>query len=593
MACFNTTKYGFTSILDLMTDVMKEMTGQGMNRVPFFRIVYPSVSLQVGGIAAAGNISIVGIPYKVPHGTKITVTAGTGAGTAGTIAPGNYYVYRSYTTSGVYEPSINPAVPDGASVVLKLVTEPVTVSGGNTPGIVNPVTTVGAGTGYSFTMPYVKSVPPPHTPWGGAGGYVGPDILNPLVTTTPADADDNTNNVPWSPDPASANPIPADSSAGASWGFWILESTPLVDPLADQVQVGAFRSAAGNSSNWRVCFNAISDTKMAIHCATELQLPNTGNIAQLNNRAYSTAPTKTEPAGNLSSFGQDWTSAAPDPAKALSQIWLNRDPDVGSEGAYPMSYCITMTNRGWFFAVWEGSQEEVPEGTFDIGNNPNPLLANNIGNSPFRWVLCQRSVDRITGHVRGGGKMRNQRFPYNPAISYETSRCPVFVVTGMGAPQSFTKFILREVDVSAPSIKKSATIQTEDNPPLLNPYPQQSLTENGDFVVTFLNNLSTPRFRYADELDMLGTVSSEVVGPGSVIEVDVYNEGHGGYDERGVKRASTTPSLGKRVYQALYGTERFGTGMRLMVLTKMGYFPDLDDVDLQRAASDAAEDSHI
>jgi hypothetical protein len=567
MACFNITKYGFTSILDLITDVMKEMTGQGVNTIPYFRIAYPNVSLTVTGIGAngTGNLTVGAVSYKIPVGTKVTVTGST---TAGTLAAGNYYVYQSFPTSG-------------ATTMITLVTQPVLVAGGLTPGIVKPTTAVGTGAGLKFSIPFTQTVPPPHTPEGGAGGYVGPDPANPVVPTAPVDADDNTINVPWDP-----GTTPADGAAGSSFGVWILESTPAIDPLSDQIQVGSFRSAAGNSSNFRICFNALSDTKMAIHCATELQLPNTGNIAQLNNRSIAAArPTLTEPAGNLSSFGYDWTTALPTVGKEMQQIWLNRDPDRGSEGAYPMSYCITMTNRGWFFAVWEGSQEEVPEGTYDKDNNPNP--SGSIGNSPLRWVLVQRPVDRITGHVRGGSTMRNQ-ITGNPGVEFETSRCPVFVVSGMGAPQSYTKFILREVDVSSPSLKKSAVIQTEDNPALLNPYPQQSLTENGDFVVTFLNNLSTPRFRYADELDMLGTVSSEVVGAGSTIEVDVYNEFAGGYDNTGVKISG--PTRGKRVYQALYGSERFGTGMRLMILTKMGWesAPVSDDT-----YNVTAEDSHI
>jgi len=573
MACFNITKYGFTSILDLVNDVMKEMTGQGVNTIPYFRMAYPRISMTVTSIGAngTGNLSVGGFTYKVPIGTKVTVTGSTpSTGGVGTLAAGNYYVYQSFPASG-------------ATTIITLVTQPVLVAGGLTPGIVKPTTSAGTAAGRTFSISYTQTVPAPHTPPGGSGGYVGPDPANPLADPAPVDADDNTLNVPWDP-----GTTPADGAAGSSWGVWILESTPAVDPLADQLQVGSYRSAAGNSSNFRICFNALSDTRMAIHCATELQLPNTGNIAQLNDRtALAALPKQTEPAGNLSSFGNDWTKSTPTTGKEMQQIWLNRDPDRGSEGAYPMSYCITMTNRGWFFAVWEGSQEEVPQSTFDKDNNSNPYTAASIGNSPLRWVLVQRPVDRITGHVRGGSTMRNQ-ITGNPGVEFETSRCPVFVVCGMGAPQSYTKFILREVDVSAPSLKKSAVIQTEDNPALLNPYPQQSLTENGDFVVTFLNNLSTPRFRYADELDMLGTVSSEVVGAGSVIEVDVYNEVHGGYDNTGAK--ITGPTRGKRVYQALYGSERYGTGMRLMVLTKMGWesAPVSDDT-----YNVTAEDSHI
>jgi hypothetical protein len=168
--------------------------------------------------------------------------------------------------------------------------------------------------------------------------------------------------------------------------------------------------------------------------------------------------------------------------------------------------------------------------------------------------LIQRSVERTTGDVRGGSKLREDS---NPRA--ETSRCPVFCVSGTASPQQFQKFIVREVDVLSPSTKRPAAFDTEDSPALLNPFPQQSLTESGEFVVTFLNNLSTPRYRYADELDMLGTVGAEVIGAGTAVLVNVYEEPY------------------KREYTALYSTERFGTGMRLMVLTRMGYDPNATD----------------
>jgi hypothetical protein len=135
----------------------------------------------------------------------------------------------------------------------------------------------------------------------------------------------------------------------------------------------------------------------------------------------------------------------------------------------------------------------------------------------------------------------------------------VFCVSGTSSPQQFQKFVVREVDILTPSTKRPAAFDTEDSPALLNPFPQQSLTESGEFVVTFLNNLSTPRYRYADELDMLGTVGAEVIGAGTAVLVNVYEETY------------------KREYTALYSTERFGTGMRLMVLTRMGYDPNATD----------------
>lgn len=353
----------------------------------------------------------------------------------------------------------------------------------------------------------------------------------------------------------------------------ILKTTANVDPLANAVTVGQNTSNA--EPGWRICFHQIDDYRLAIHAGTSLQLNDNGSIAALGSRAASGNVILKEPIGNI---GQDWGNAfvqssanignlaitanvttGTSPAQdEFNKIWLNRYSSKNTEAAYPMSYMLTMTNRGIFLAVWEGSQEEVPQATFDR-TIPNP--DGTQGNSPLRWFLIQRSVDRQYGHVRGGAKLRYVLETGDSDPRTETSRCPVFCVSGSGSPQTYQKFIIREVDVLSPSSKRPAAFDTEDSPALLNPYPQQSLTESGEFVVTFLNNLSTPRYRYADELDMLGTVGAEVIGAGTSVLVNVYNETY-----------ANVPV--KREYTSLYASERFGTGMRLMVLTKMGYDPD-------------------
>lgn len=336
----------------------------------------------------------------------------------------------------------------------------------------------------------------------------------------------------------------------------ILASTVNIDPLANAAAVGLTISNA--EPGWRICFNQLSEEKLAVHAGTSLQLTDTGNIARLTNRNATTAQ-YLEPPGNI---GANWTGTGGSPATGeagFNQIWLNRDNSTGGEAAYPMSYTLTMTNRGIFLGIWEDSQEEIPQdGSIDFG----------YGKSPFRWLLIQRSVDRVTGHVRGGAALRQD----SNSLA-ETSRCPVFCVNGTGSPQEFMKFIVREVDVPSPSRKKVAGVQSTDSAPLLNTYPQQSLTESGEFIVTFLNNLNTPRFKYSDELDMLGTVSAEVLGAGTSINVNVYDEPH------------------QREYTALYSTERYGTGMRLVVLTRMGYDPTANAA-VNLSQNIAVEDSH-
>ena len=131
----------------------------------------------------------------------------------------------------------------------------------------------------------------------------------------------------------------------------------------------------------------------------------------------------------------------------------------------------------------------------------------------------------------------------------EKSRCPVFCVFGTGVPNSYRKFVVREIDSLVPSPKRPATYNTEDSPAILNPLPQQSVTEQGEFVVTFLNNLSTSRFRYGDEMDLIGTVGAEVAGAGTSISVKVYQD------------------IYTRTYTAMFTNIQYGKGMRIMMLT--------------------------
>lgn len=357
----------------------------------------------------------------------------------------------------------------------------------------------------------------------------------------------------------------------------ILKSKFPVDPLANAAAVG-LTTVSMIEPGWRICFNIESNgDKMHAHAGTELQLTDNGDIARLTNRSIGTGQVYLlEPAGNLANSWTYNNGSAPEP-NDFNQFWLNRDAtDANNPGAYPMSYLLTMTNRGVFLAVWEGSQEENPQGLFPTAtDHPNP--DSGFGLSPVRWLLIQRPVDRLTGHVRGGGALRENNDPRT-----ETSRCPVLGLSGYGAPPTFVRVVVRENDVVVPSRKKLAAVQTEDNPPMLNPYQQQSLTETGEFIVTFINAITTTRFRYADELDMLGTVSARVVGAGTRIIVRVYDET---YNDKPMYRE----------YTALYATERNGNGMRLMVLTRLGIDNDNPE-DLSQEAIDrnnAVEDSHI
>lgn len=202
--------------------------------------------------------------------------------------------------------------------------------------------------------------------------------------------------------------------------------------------------------------------------------------------------------------------------------------DVDSDWYYTLTYRMVLTDHGFFLGVWGPDPEENGEG--------------------FSWILVQRPVDKRTGVVRGVNPLNGLPYTQNDENLPESGigNRPLFCVNSVNG--KFWKFVVREHDLAIPSARKDATQNSEDSGAVINPYQQQSLTENGEYVITFLNNLNSSRFKYGDELDMVGTVSSDVVGGGNEIDVTVYNE------------ADT------RTYHGLWSSGSYGTKMRIMVV---------------------------
>jgi hypothetical protein len=223
---------------------------------------------------------------------------------------------------------------------------------------------------------------------------------------------------------------------------------------------------------------------------------------------------------------------------------LNADWNVGfynrigvdktSGYAVPLNYEITLTNRGIFFGVWDTLSEST--------------------GVKFNWVLVQRSVDRASGAIRGRTKTKEfGQDTYTRAVdafitTTKNSVKPVWCVNCVNG--YYYKFNPREEDIGAPSYRTSAVFNTEDSTANINPFDQQSLTDDSKYVITFLSNLNSNRFKYPDELDMVGTVSADVIGNGTEATVTVYGE----------------PV--DRVYRALPPNQPYGTGMRLVSFVK-------------------------
>jgi hypothetical protein len=238
--------------------------------------------------------------------------------------------------------------------------------------------------------------------------------------------------------------------------------------------------------------------------------------------------------------------------------FYNRGTRVGAQGgSYPLTYELCLSNSGFFLGIYESNWATQVGSTNSTGV---------VGR--FNWMLVQRPVDRLTGVVLD-----------DPEST--TSKHPVFCVNAVGG--LYYTFSVREKDISHPtsgptthsSIKYydatgattgtlvspyvstaynsyayriPAVLNSEDNHLLFNPQNQISLTEDKKYLVTFPHNLSTPRYRYTEELDLIGFTSSDVLMTGQKIDITTYTEAT------------------SRTYLALPPSNQYNTGVRVCVL---------------------------
>lgn len=228
----------------------------------------------------------------------------------------------------------------------------------------------------------------------------------------------------------------------------------------------------------------------------------------------------------------------------ITQGFVNRSVRVATHPqSYPLSYFASFTNRGLFFGVWEGTWSIMQK------SRARQLSEKDAW---FSWMLIQRPVNRKTGQVRTSGQS------------------PVFCINSVG--YKYWKFIVRERDVMHPTqgdagttayfyddlqnkvverttpYRVPADAHTDDSHGILNTTQQIALTEDSKYLVSFLYNLTTPRFRYSDELDMLGQTAGDVSMASSDVTITAYGE-------------ST-----RRVYKALSANLPYNAGLRICVI---------------------------
>ena len=275
----------------------------------------------------------------------------------------------------------------------------------------------------------------------------------------------------------------------------VLEATTLVDPLAA-------------TQPWRINFNVVSEQSVAAYVATPLQIKDDGSVTVV-----------TSPTGAAVQFaGTVGKIATSLQATDAGTGFINRVSRVSQSSAatFPLNYRLTVTNRGFFLGAFEGNWAS---GIF-----------NQTTKSWFNWLLVQRPVNKTTGETLVVGK------------------CPVFCVNCVN--DSYWKFIVRESDVPHPTVQVIADANSEDNFRIINTKNQISLTEDKTYLVTFMNNLNTPRFRYTEELDLVGVVSADVVMEGREVPFTVFTK--------------------NRTYVALPGSDSFNTGVRVLAVVNEG-----------------------
>lgn len=208
-----------------------------------------------------------------------------------------------------------------------------------------------------------------------------------------------------------------------------------------------------------------------------------------------------------------------------------------------MNYQLTMTNRGIFFGIWEGTWSTMQKSKTRSATDKD---------SYFNWFLCQRPVNRYTGQTTTSG------------------RAPVFCINSVG--YKYWQFVVRESDVLHPqqgdpenyrdsintgtyNITKAQTpyrvpadAHSQDAFAVLNTTNQIAITEDSKYLVSFIYNLASPRFRYSEELDMIGQTSADICMAGNQISINTYNES------------------GSRVYHAMPANGQYNTGLRIAVL---------------------------
>jgi len=174
--------------------------------------------------------------------------------------------------------------------------------------------------------------------------------------------------------------------------------------------------------------------------------------------------------------------------------FLSEADDVA--GSVPMTYNLSVAPHGVGIQVNDQATDQY-----------EALSGNRSSN-----VVIQRLVDRDTG---------------DPLVDQTKSLCPLVCVYGVhhDTVDEDMYFIVREADIDRPSEELPAGVDTPDSNAILNPESQIAIGEDYSYLISVPAGITTQRYLYLEELDLLGVTSAEILSSGGLSEFSMYSEG--------------------------------------------------------------------
>ncbi|TMP46305.1 hypothetical protein CWB96_00290 [Pseudoalteromonas citrea] len=230
---------------------------------------------------------------------------------------------------------------------------------------------------------------------------------------------------------------------------------------------------------------------------------------------------------------------APESEKSFDHKGEALEPRLGAQNV-PMSYALTVSAHGIVLATWDQAVDQ-----YDTGEGHR-----------FSWFSTQRLVDKDTGE---------------PLVNQNESFCPLYCMYGV-YHEKLSKsmyFVVRESDIHRPSEEQTAGEDSPDSNAVLNTFEQVAVSEDYEYVITVPSGLTTQRYLYLEEADLIGYTSADVISNGALSEFSMYDEGTcsvtGHTTEAECVAGNGTWTETSRLYKGLPSTGKFNTGMRVLM----------------------------